>query len=215
MIIALSGAAGAGKDSVANVLVERHGFVLYSLSGPVKRFAEDMFGFTKEQLYGPSSARSTHNPKWELECPACSGGGEDSSGVCIRCHGAGQTEVSVRSTLVPLGTEYLRDMVHPDCLSIRASWDLRKMQEAGLDVVVNDARYRNDRDNLHDLVGAFRVDVRAPGKKPKADAWRRHPSELDRPADEHVEWIIQNVEKWPFPGLPAEVERMLIHLRHV
>src|SRR5579885_927029 len=138
MIIVLSGEAGAGKDSTAKVLVERHGFVLFSLAGPLKRFAEDMFGFTKEQLYGPSHARNQHNDKWNLKCPKCIGTG-GALIRCDKCNGTGRTEISVRSTLQPLGSEYLRDMVHPDCLTYRATWDLREMMDKGLDVVINDA----------------------------------------------------------------------------
>lgn len=223
MIIVLSGEAGAGKDSTAKVLVERHGFVLFSLAGPLKRFAEDMFGFTQEQLYGPSHARNQHNDKWDLKCPACAGTGNVpiSAGPwggardnpCKRCNGTGKTEISVRSTLQPLGSEYLRDMIHPDCLTFRASWDLREMMDKGMDVVINDARYTNDRNNLHDWVGAHRVDVRAPTKKNDGAAWRKHQSELDRPTDDQLEYVLDNPEEYPFPGLPARVEAMLRELR--
>lgn len=223
MIIVLSGEAGAGKDSTANILVERHGFTLFSLAGPLKRFAEDMFGFTKEALYGPSHARNAHNPKWDLKCPKCAGTGvsqierdtvnEYRGDKCTRCGGTGKTEISVRSTLQPLGSEYLRDMIHPDCLTFRASWDLREMLDKGMSVVVNDARYQNDRNNLHDWVGAHRVDVRAPTKKNDGAAWRQHASELDRPTDDQLEYILDNPEQYPFPSLPGRVETMLRELR--
>jgi len=223
MIIVLSGEAGAGKDSTANILVDRHGFTLFSLAGPLKRFAEDMFGFTKEQLYGPSHARNQHNPKWNLKCPECAGMGvsqiaqdtvnEYRGDKCRRCGGTGKTEISVRSTLQPLGSEYLRDMVHPDCLTYRASWDLREMQDKLMNVVVNDARYQNDRDNLHAWVGAHRVDIRAPLKRDDGAAWRKHKSELDRPSDNDLEFILENPEQWPFPSLPKRVEEMLTELR--
>ena len=224
MIIVLSGEAGAGKDSTANILVDKHGFVLYSLAGPLKRFAEDMFGFTKEQLYGPSHARNQQSDKWDLKCPACAGTGNTkihypdpvndySLTTCKRCSGTGKTEISVRSTLQPLGSEYLRDMIHPDCLTFRASWDLREMNDKFMNVVVNDARYQNDRNNLHDWVGAKRVDIRAPVKKNDGAAWRKHQSELDRPEEDDLEYILDNPEKWPFPGLPSRVEEMLKELR--
>lgn len=218
MIIVLSGEAGAGKDSTANVLVSQHGFTLFSLAGPLKRFAQDMFGFTDEQLYGPSHARNTHNPTWNLKCPGCGGKGElwderNALVSCKRCNGTGKTEISVRSTLQPLGSEYLRDLIHPDCLTFRASWDLREMQEKFMDVVVNDARYQNDRNNLHDWLGAHRVDVRAPVKKDDGAAWRKHKSELDRPTDDQLEYILENEGEYPFPALPARVVEMLKELR--
>jgi hypothetical protein len=225
MIIVLSGEAGAGKDSTAKVLVERHGFELFSLAGPLKRFADDMFGFTQEQLYGPSHARNQHNPRWNLKCVKCGGTGsiripypepvapDYAVSTCSKCNGTGKTEISVRSTLQPLGSEYLRDMVHPDCLTFRATWDLVPMMEAGKNVVINDARYQNDRNNLHEWLGAHRVDVRAPVKKNDGAAWRKHQSELDRPEDSQLEFILDNPEEWPFPGLPDRVYWMLAELR--
>lgn len=221
MIIVLSGEAGAGKDSTANILVDRHGFVLHSLAGPLKRFAEDMFGFSKEALYGPSHARNAHNPKWDLKCPACKGegtitwcAGGSITETCDKCKGTGKTEISVRSTLQPLGSEYLRDMIHPDCLTYRATWDIRAMLQAKqVDIVINDARYQNDRNNLHTWVGAHRVDVRAPKKRDDGAAWRKHASELDRPSDDQLEYVLDNPEEWPFPGLPGRVEVMLRELR--
>lgn len=215
MIIVLSGEAGAGKDSTANILVERHGFTLFSLAGPLKRFAEDMFGFTKEQLYGPSHARNQHNVKWKLKCLTCKGTGSGAPDLvkCSKCNGTGIAEISVRSTLQPLGSEYLRDLIHPDCLTFRASWDLREMQDKFMDVVVNDARYENDRNNLHDWLGAHRVDIRAFKKKDDGAAWRKHKSELDRPTDAQLEYVLDNPEEYPFPSLPGRVEVMLRELR--
>ena len=222
MIIVLSGEAGAGKDSTANVLVERHGFTLFSLAGPLKRFAEDMFGFSKEALYGPSHARNAHNPKWDLKCPKCAGEGkvwkalgamDRYAATCPKCNGTGKTEISVRSTLQPLGSEYLRDMIHPDCLTFRASWDINEMLAKGMDIVVNDARYQNDRNNLHEWCGAHRVDIRAAVKKDDGAAWRKHASELDRPTDDQLEYVLDNPEEYPFPTLPARVEMMLRELR--
>lgn len=223
MIIVLSGEAGAGKDSVANLLVTNHQFTKHSLAAPLKRFAADMFGFTDEQLYGASSARSKHNDKWDLKCPKCGGGGlsplgpryvgGDITETCTKCDGSGKTEISVRNTLQLLGSEYLRDMIHPDVLSFRATWDLKEHTKAGRSVVVNDARYQNDRDNLHEWLGAHRVDVRAPTRRQDGAAWRKHKSELDRPKDDQLEFILDNPERWPFPGLPARVAEMLTELR--
>ena len=216
LLIVLSGEAGAGKDSTANILVARHGFVLFSLAAPLKRFAEDMFGFTQEQLYGPSHARNQHSPKWDLKCLTCDGTGSGAPDLvkCAKCNGTGKTEISVRSTLQPLGSEYLRDMVHPDCLTFRATWDIRPLLNGGQNVVVNDARYQNDRNNLHDWLGAHRVDVRAPVKRNDGAAWRQHASELDRPTDDQLEYVLENSDpEYPFPNLSRRVEEMLRVLR--
>lgn len=56
MIIALSGKAGAGKDTIANELA-KYGFIKLSFADPPKRMAMEMFDFSKEQLWGESSLR--------------------------------------------------------------------------------------------------------------------------------------------------------------
>lgn len=58
MIIGICGQAGAGKDTVADFLVENHGFVKIALADPIKRAARDWFDFSNEQLWGPSHRRN-------------------------------------------------------------------------------------------------------------------------------------------------------------
>lgn len=48
-VIGLCGKAGAGKDTVADYLVDRYGFVKYSLASPIKAGLNAMFGFTPDQ----------------------------------------------------------------------------------------------------------------------------------------------------------------------
>lgn len=56
-LVGVVGKAGSGKDTVANYLKENYGFVHLSLAEPIKDFAKDLFGFSKEQLWGSSSNR--------------------------------------------------------------------------------------------------------------------------------------------------------------
>jgi deoxyadenosine/deoxycytidine kinase len=57
MIIALSGKAGSGKDTVANELVKSKGFIKVAFADPIKRMAMEMFDFSREQLWGESNKR--------------------------------------------------------------------------------------------------------------------------------------------------------------
>lgn len=74
MIIGISGKAGSGKDAAADVLVRELGFVRVSLADPMKRFCMGLWGFSYEQLWGPSSARNAPDPRFprrahgHLEC---------------------------------------------------------------------------------------------------------------------------------------------------
>lgn len=221
-LIVLSGDAGAGKDSLADILEDR-GWKRYSLAGPLKRFAGDMFGFTDEQLYGPSSARNAPDPRWARTCPRCSGNGMRAAAIgpvivanrvfCEDCEGTGKiNDNSPRRVLQLLGEEYLRQMIHVDALTMRARPDLEAMLARGESIVVNDARNDNDRNNLHAWLGACRVDVRTARKPRKKEKWRMHLSEMRKATDDQLEYIVQNDEEWPFPSLTSRVDEMLARL---
>jgi len=53
----ISGFSGTGKDEVAKRLVAR-GAVQTGLADPAKRHMADLYGFTEEQLFGPSQSRN-------------------------------------------------------------------------------------------------------------------------------------------------------------
>lgn len=60
----LFGEAGSGKDSVASFLVENHGAVALAMADPMKRLAHEVFGFTEDQLWGPSANRNAMDPRF-------------------------------------------------------------------------------------------------------------------------------------------------------
>lgn len=64
MIVGLLGQAGSGKDTVADFMVKHHGFVKVAFADPLKRICQDVFGFTDEQLWGPSEKRNAPDPRW-------------------------------------------------------------------------------------------------------------------------------------------------------
>ena len=49
--------AGAGKDEVAKRLQEKHKFTPMAWADPMKRFCQEVFGFSDEQLWGGSELR--------------------------------------------------------------------------------------------------------------------------------------------------------------
>lgn len=52
MLIGLCGTKGSGKDTVAGILLEQHGFLQYALAAPLKRVCKELFDFTDDQLWG-------------------------------------------------------------------------------------------------------------------------------------------------------------------
>lgn len=67
MIIGITGKAGAGKDTAADVLVERFNFVKVALADPLKRICKDVFDFSDEQLWGPSQMRNEEDKRYPRE----------------------------------------------------------------------------------------------------------------------------------------------------
>ena len=52
MIIVLTGKKGCGKDTIANYICEKYGFVNHGFADPIKEIGKIIFGFTDEQLNG-------------------------------------------------------------------------------------------------------------------------------------------------------------------
>lgn len=58
------GSAGAGKDTLADILVSESGFKKIALADPLKRISRDVYAFTDEQLWGPSHQRNAPDKRY-------------------------------------------------------------------------------------------------------------------------------------------------------
>lgn len=63
MILGLSGHSCCGKDTFADRLVLR-GWIRLSLADPIKRTAQQWWGFSDQQLWGPSEERNRPDPRY-------------------------------------------------------------------------------------------------------------------------------------------------------
>jgi len=63
------GSAGAGKDTVADILVAYHGFVKVALADEIKRIAARLWGFSAQSLWGPSELRNIQDERYPLKRP--------------------------------------------------------------------------------------------------------------------------------------------------
>jgi hypothetical protein len=64
MLVAISGLAGSGKDTMADALVEAKHFTKISLADPLKRICMDVYKFSYEQLWGPSAMRNAPDRRY-------------------------------------------------------------------------------------------------------------------------------------------------------
>lgn len=63
-IVLLCGQAGVGKDSIAQVMVCKLGFTQIAQADTIKHIAREVFGFTDQQLWGPSEFRNHLDTRW-------------------------------------------------------------------------------------------------------------------------------------------------------
>lgn len=57
-MVCISGFSGVGKDECASVLINKFGAVQTGLADPAKRHMADLYGFSYDQLFGPSKFRN-------------------------------------------------------------------------------------------------------------------------------------------------------------
>lgn len=112
MIIGLCGAAGAGKDTAAQILVNRHGFIRAAFADPIYDAVSAITGLTVDELRDRSRKENT----------------------------LGWISCSPRRLLQSLGTEWGRDMIHPEI------WIMSTMRriEGAPDAVITDVRFNNE-----------------------------------------------------------------------
>ena len=68
MLIGLSGPAGVGKDTVADYLVETHGFTKFSFSDALYREVSEAFGISIEELQRRETKEKLHDKLIETRC---------------------------------------------------------------------------------------------------------------------------------------------------
>jgi len=113
LVVGIAGEAGAGKDTVCDHLVAKHGFTKVSLATPLKQIVGKVFPkFSDESLYGPSHLRDQAHPDYKLsgECPICSRGMHlvDFNTWECRCGFSHGLNLDPRLALQTLGTDWGR-----------------------------------------------------------------------------------------------------------
>ena len=133
-LVGFTGAAGSGKDTAAVPLLS-NGYRRLSFADPLKAGLRAMFGLTREHTDG------------ELK------------GFDVEPYG-----VSTRRMMQTLGTEWGRDLIHPDVWLLRAEETIKEWQAAGPlpGVVVTDVRFENEANWLRRQGGVL-IHVRRSG----------------------------------------------------
>jgi len=123
-LIGLTGLARAGKDSVADLLQAKHGFVKYAFAKPLKDGVKVMFGLTDDHVYG--HLKEVIHPLYG---------------------------VSPRQMMQWAGTEFGRSLVNPNCWIIRAGQAYDILEHDAYGMVISDVRFENEADFIRQRGG--------------------------------------------------------------
>lgn len=123
-LIGLTGPAGAGKDTTAAHLVEAYGYASIAFAAPIRRGISAMLQIAPERF---------QHPLKEQVLP--------------------QFGKSPREMMQTLGTEWGRNLVHPDLWLIIARAEIMAAWQRGRAVVVTDVRFDNEAQLLREMNG--------------------------------------------------------------
>lgn len=136
MLIGITGLIGSGKDTIAGHLVENYSYERYSWATPLKDMTSIVFGWDRDMLEGKTleqrAQREQVDPWWDRK---------------LNKYGV----VSPRWALQFIGTEVMRNTLHPDI------WVLAGMHRiAGKkNVVISDTRFPNEIKAIREMNGVI------------------------------------------------------------
>ncbi|MCW5597713.1 MAG: hypothetical protein KIT80_23665 [Chitinophagaceae bacterium] len=160
-LIGLTGEAGSGKDTVGQILLNDHGYAIDS-------FKANLISPLAEIFDVDSSIFCDRKLKEE---PSASLFGK-----------------SPREVMQSFGTDWGRNMIHPDIWVKHTKMNIRRLLDKNLKVVVTDVRYNNEAEMIRDLGGEiWKID--RPNNPFKIDT--SHCSE-NGIADDYIDLTIKN-----------------------
>lgn len=169
MIIGICGFIGSGKDTIADYLVNLHGFRRESFANSLKDAVAQMFGWDRTMLEG----RTKQSREWR----------EQRDEWWSQRLGM---EITPRKVLQHLGTNVLRVGFHDDIWIASLENKLRGIQD---DVVITDCRFPNEIKAIREAGGIVVRVVR--GAEPE---WYNAAESVNRGPDGNASWSVSKVK---------------------
>ena len=199
MIIAFSGRKFAGKDSTAEGLIRFHGFKRIGLADKLKDICSTVFNIPRQDMDDPSKKESL----FEIPISITVENIQDLLDI-IKNDGIVQTEferhctsickifvgrnlTSIRDMLQTIGTDVCRNFVQDD---IWLSYIKYNITNDFGNIVITDARFKNERDYLKQL-GAVLILVKRDSTDDSSTK-ELHVSENQLGSDEDYDVIVHN-----------------------
>lgn len=235
MILGISGPAGSGKDTLANLLSHEH-FRTVALADPLKRMARDAFGFTYGQLWGVSRLRNEPDKRFQREHGPWS---EDDRCLCCnmpaeldRSEEGGPCYLTPRFALQRLGTEFGRtcypnvwvdiamrtakQLLETPLVYYSAPRGLELVQPSEIQFIVNgvtipDVRHRNEIEAIR-AGGGKVIRIVRPGAGLQG-ATGKHTSETEQASIPDADFDYVLVNDGSLEDLARKAEEMLASFR--
>ena len=227
MIIGFCGQAGSGKDTSADFLVKNDLFVKVAFADPLKRICQEVYDFTDDQLWGPSSSRNAPDlryPRVKFEnYPFMSP--QDAADIV----GPGTPAyLTPRYALQQLGTEWGRNCfdntwvdyalrIHDrlqkgDCYydtksGLRFTTSMVSWATPKKDVVISDVRFKNEIDAIKKAGGLVIKLLRGEGLEGAAGQHKSE-TELQGIPLESFDFILDNRE-WTLDQLESRLHNLV------
>ena len=151
------GQARAGKDTLADYLVKKYGFVRIAFADPIKRAIRDWYGFTEEQLWGDDKEK----PDFRYPIP---GKGHLTARVAAQVVGTEVGRLIYPDTWVRLTLEHAQTLMDGKAMYNRSRglyarrWYEFKKKPTG--IVIPDCRFINEVHGLKGVPNGFVVRVK-------------------------------------------------------
>lgn len=211
MIVGISGHAGAGKDTLADLLVHEYGFVKIGLADPLKRICQEVYQFSDDQLWGPSEKRNAP----DLRYPT--GRGHLSPRIALQTLGTEWAraayvdtwvDYAVRTAQLILEKGYEYD---PKRGAVRPSFLTKLFDVGAVGVVFSDVRFKNEMNKIRSMGKGHVIRIKRPGATGGVGV-PGHSSEEEQKTISDLEFdhVIDN--SGPLTSLAKEVEIMFNRL---
>jgi hypothetical protein len=124
ILLGLCGKKYSGKDTMADYLVEYHGFQKMSFAAPLKEACRHLFFFSEEQCHDPRR-KDVVDRRWNI---------------------------SPRQAFQMVGTDWIRNQFHSHFWVERMRFELEECSPESR-IVVSDVRFENEKDFVVELGG--------------------------------------------------------------
>jgi hypothetical protein len=164
IIIGISGLIGSGKDTVADYLVNTHGFARISYAGVIKDIASTIFGWSRDMLEGRTKAsrewREQVDKWWAAK---------------LDMH-----NFTPRFVLQNFGTELFREHFHPNIWIHSVE---HKLMNSTDNIVISDVRFPNEIKSIKDAGGIMIRTHRGPDPE-----WYRAAEIVNNGPTQNLSW---------------------------